>query len=83
MRRTLIGLILILLIVMPLSALAGGSEELCTGVEVRVYGKKVPLVPELCVPCTFDLCAAILDKCPDALCAQGAPYGQTLKLSRG
>jgi hypothetical protein len=77
-RRTLIGLILILLVVMPLSALSADMEELCTGVEVKVYGKPMPLVPEVCVPCSFDLCAAILDNCPDVLCTgSGSAYARS------
>lgn len=70
MRRLLIGLILILLVLMPLSAM-GAKEELCTGLEIEIYGKPKTVVPETCVPCSFDLCARILDKCPAVICTEG------------
>lgn len=71
MRKVLFAVILVLVIVLPFGAMADKPEKLCTGVQVMIYGKPMPLAPEQCVPCAFKLCALVLDNCPDLLCNEG------------
>jgi hypothetical protein len=72
MRKLLIGVILLLLVALPFAAQAGPSQKMCAGLEVRVYGKPITVVPEKCVPCTWNWCGAVLNRCPALVCGSPA-----------
>ncbi|MEX2557670.1 MAG: hypothetical protein WEB06_18825 [Actinomycetota bacterium] len=73
MRKLLLAVaVALLLVVVPFGAMADmGPEELCAGLQVKIYGRPMPLIPEQCVPCTYQLCAKVLDNCPDLVCLEG------------
>jgi hypothetical protein len=72
-RKVLFAVILVLVVVLPFGAMADKPEELCAGVQVMIYGKPMPLIPEQCVPCTMNFCGAVLDRCPALICGDSSP----------
>jgi hypothetical protein len=71
-RKVLFAVILVLVVVLPFGAMADKPEELCMGVQVMIYGKPMPVVPEQCVPCAYKICALVLDRCPAVICGNGS-----------